>query len=83
MTVIYLFLHIYVLPVEQIQNFHCIKVFSGYTAFSTLMATSVTLTDFTDWSLVKISIKTVKFWLRGQLKSSPSKNLPKYSFIFR
>ena len=40
--------------VGHIQNFHCIiKVFSGHTASSALMATCVTLTDLTDWSLVK------------------------------
>ena len=37
--------------VGHIQNFHC--VFSGHTASSALMATCVTLTDLTDWSLVK------------------------------
>ena len=58
------------IPVGHIQHFHCIKVFAEYTASSTLMATCVTLTNLTDWSLVKISVKNAKFWSREWQKSS-------------
>ena len=65
-----------------------IKVFSGYSSTlmvtsSTLMATYYTLTDLTDCSLVKISVKITKFRSRGRQKSSfEIKNLPKCLFIY-
>ena len=40
--------------IGHIQNFHCIKVFSGYTASSILMATCVTLIELTDWTVGNI-----------------------------
>ena len=55
------------------------------TIDTTLMATSVTLADLTDWSLVKISVKIAKFLSRGRQKSSSSKffkNLFLYSDDF-
>ena len=75
----------YVLPVGHFQKFHSIKVFSGYTTSSTLMALCVTLTDLTEWSLIKISIKKTKFRSRRRQKSFSSKifqNLFSYSDNF-
>ena len=67
----------YVLPVGHIQNVHRIKVIPEYTASSTLMAmaTCVTLVshELSDWSLVKISVKTAKFRSRGWQESFSSK----------
>ena len=50
-----------------------------YTGSNTLMGTCVTLTDLAGWN---ISVKTAKFWSRGQMKSSSSniyQNLVLYS----
>ena len=60
--------------VGHIQHFHCIKVFSGYTASSTLMAYCVNLIELTDSSLVKITVKIVKFGLWDNKKAPLQKS---------
>ena len=67
-------LEYYVLLVgHDIQNVHCIKVFSGYTASSTLMATCVTLTDLSQNCDISVT---------GTAEKLLFKNPPKSLFIF-
>ena len=63
---------------KHIKNFHCIEVFSGYTAFNALMATCVTVTDLTDWSQVNSSVKTAKF-RSGEGRKAPFQKSSKIS----
>ena len=70
----------YFLPVGHTRTFHCITVFSGYTASSTLTVTCVTLTDLTDGSLVKISVIPAKFRSRRWQKSFSSKIFQNFLF---
>ena len=72
-------------PVGHFHTFPFITAFSRYSASSTSIVTCATHIDLIDWSVIKNSIKTVKFWLRKWQKSfyeKCSKMSPSIPMIF-